>query len=65
MGWAVLLALLLCPAVFEADGAVEDEVTVGAVLIDAEVADALELEGVVHLGSFGEERLDLGVGDDA
>ena len=37
-----LLGLLFCPAVFEADGAVEDEVVRGGVLIDAEIADALD-----------------------
>ena len=60
-----LFPLLLCPAVFQPDGAVEYQVTLSRVLIDTEVADALELVLIAHLGGIGQERLNLGIGDDA
>ena len=60
-----LLALLLGPTVFQADGAVEHQMAFGRVFIDAEVTDAVELVGIAHLGALGQERLDRGVVDDA
>ena len=53
----------LGPGVFEGEGAVEDQIARSGVGIEAEVADALELEAVLQLG-VGERGLQLGAGED-
>ncbi len=50
----------LGPGVFQRKGAVEDQIARSRVGIEAEVADALELEAVFKLG-VGERGLKLGV----
>ncbi len=62
-GCATACGLLdLGPGVFEREGAVEDQLVRRRVGIDAEVADALELEAVLELG-VGERGLQLGAGE--
>ena len=63
MGLLLLLLLDLGPGVLEADGAVDDEGLGGGVGVDAEVAEALELESVEWL-EIAYCGLDLAVGQD-
>ena len=52
------------PTVFQADGAVKHQLLGRRVGVDTEVAYALELELVFHLGIVGEPGLYLGIVDD-